>query len=320
MISHWDDVPWKRHEYGDRRFERQSLSRARGSAGATLSRYRIAAGDRSMPLHVHIDEEEMFYVLAGRGLVWQGDAVHEVRAGDLIVHLADREPHTLLAPTTPTSRWTCSRTRAARRRNSRCCRARASRGSARAGCRRTRRTRSPPSRRWPPASCRRVAPRPPTIVALDDVEPSLQDRGPVHRTRRDLGRAAGSRLSGLQHVDGRRPAGARPCATATRTSTRSSSCSRAAARCCSATSATRCGAGSIVARPPGTGVAHSFEAGDDGLVMLAYGTRDRADACWYPDSRKISLARARRDLARRAAGLLGRRGMTHRRPDVAAPC
>ena len=46
--------------------------------------------------------------------------------------------------------------------------------------------------------------------------------------------------------------------------------------------------GSIVARPPGTGVTHSFEAGDDGLVLLAYGTRDPADGCWYPDSRKIS--------------------------------
>ena len=47
MVSHWDDLPWERREHGDRRFERQSLSRARGSAGATLSRYRIAAGDRS---------------------------------------------------------------------------------------------------------------------------------------------------------------------------------------------------------------------------------------------------------------------------------
>ncbi|MDQ3722005.1 MAG: cupin domain-containing protein, partial [Actinomycetota bacterium] len=96
MISHWDDVPWTTHEHGELRFARQGLSRPRGSAGATLSRYRIAPGDRSMPQHVHVDEEELFYVLAGRGLVWQGDAVHEVRAGDLIVHLADAEPHTLL--------------------------------------------------------------------------------------------------------------------------------------------------------------------------------------------------------------------------------
>ncbi len=47
--------------------------------------------------------------------------------------------------------------------------------------------------------------------------------------------------------------------------------------------------GSIVARPAASGVAHSFEAGADGLVMLAYGTRVPADTCWYPDSQKVSF-------------------------------
>jgi uncharacterized cupin superfamily protein len=47
--------------------------------------------------------------------------------------------------------------------------------------------------------------------------------------------------------------------------------------------------GSIVARPPATGVAHAFEAGATDLVLLAYGTREPADTCWYPDSRKISF-------------------------------
>lgn len=37
-----------------------------------------------MPQHVHVDEEELFFVLAGSGLSWQGDAIHEVRAGDLV--------------------------------------------------------------------------------------------------------------------------------------------------------------------------------------------------------------------------------------------
>jgi hypothetical protein len=60
MISHWDDVPWTAYEHGDLRCERQGLSRPRGSAGATLSRCRIPAGARSMPLHVHVDEEELF--------------------------------------------------------------------------------------------------------------------------------------------------------------------------------------------------------------------------------------------------------------------
>jgi uncharacterized cupin superfamily protein len=47
--------------------------------------------------------------------------------------------------------------------------------------------------------------------------------------------------------------------------------------------------GTTVARPPGTGVAHSFRAGDDGLTLLAYGTRDPGDICYYPRSGKVYL-------------------------------
>jgi len=287
MVSHWDDVPWEGRAYNERRFERRSLIRASGSAGATLSRYRMAPGDRAMPLHVHIDEEELFYVLAGRGLVWQGDAVHEVRAGDLIVHLADREPHTLLAAEDSDEPLDVL--------------AYAS-GSA------TQLTLLPRANvawvgeRWLPQDAPHPfiaepalaagelpapTPRPPTIVALADIEPSLQDRGPVHRTRRDLGRAAGSRLSGLQHVSvtpGRRSS-VRHChshedeifVVLEGGGTLLLGDERHPVR-----------PGSVVSRPGATGVAHSFEAGDDGLVMLAYGTREPADSCWYPDSRKIS--------------------------------
>ena len=42
-------------------------------------------------------------------------------------------------------------------------------------------------------------------------------------------------------------------------------------------------------RPPGTGVAHLFRAGDGGLTYLAYGTRDPGDVCYYPRSNKISF-------------------------------
>jgi len=47
------------------------------------------------------------------------------------------------------------------------------------------------------------------------------------------------------------------------------------------------GPGNVVARPPGTGVAHALRAGEGGLVYLAYGTREPNDVCWYPRSRKI---------------------------------
>ena len=284
MISHWDDVPWKSREHDELRFGRQRLAHARGAAGATLSRYRIPAGARSMPLHVHVDEEELFFVLAGGGLSWQGDATHEIGAGDLLVHLADRAPHTLIgtsdeplevlayASGTPTHLTLLPRAQVAW-----------------VGSRWLPQDAPHPFAAEPIADeLPPLAPRPPTIVALGDVQPDLQDRGPVHRTRRDLGRAAGSVLSGLQHVT---------VAPGRRSSVR---------HCHShddeifvmlegdgvlllGDERKRVTPGTVVARPPATGVPHSFEAGDDGLVMLAYGTRDPADTCWYPDSRKISF-------------------------------
>lgn len=284
MISHWDDVPWEEHEHGEQRFERQALSRARGGAGATLSRYRIAPGERSMPQHVHIDEEELFFVLAGTGLSWQGDAVHEVRAGDVIVHLADREAHTLFGageePLEVLAYASGSATRLALLPRA---------DVAWVGSRWVPQDAPHPWLAEPPAGeLPAVAPRPPTIVALGDVEPSLQDRGPVHRTRRDLGRAAGSRLSGLQHVTvppGRRSS-VRHCHSHEHEifvvleggATLLLGDERRDVR-----------PGSVVTRPPATGVAHCFEAGEEGLVLLVYGTREPADTCWYPDSRKLSF-------------------------------
>ena len=48
-------------------------------------------------------------------------------------------------------------------------------------------------------------------------------------------------------------------------------------------------AGSVVARPPGTGVAHAIRAGADGITYLAYGDRIADDMCYYPRSNKISF-------------------------------
>jgi uncharacterized cupin superfamily protein len=45
--------------------------------------------------------------------------------------------------------------------------------------------------------------------------------------------------------------------------------------------------GHIVARPPGSGVSHSFLSGPDGVTMLIYGTRRPNDMCFYPRSSKI---------------------------------
>ncbi len=48
-------------------------------------------------------------------------------------------------------------------------------------------------------------------------------------------------------------------------------------------------AGSVVARPAGTGVAHAFRGGAAGMTVLMYGTRDPNDICFYPRSGKVYL-------------------------------
>ncbi|MEY2514230.1 MAG: hypothetical protein QOJ89_1588, partial [bacterium] len=283
MVCHSDDVPWVAHEHGDIRAQRRRLGAAAGARDVGLSRYRVAPHSRAMPLHVHIDEEEIFFVLAGSGFSWQDDALHEIRAGDVIVHRADAEAHTLIAGDeeldvlafgsgSPTGLTQLPRA-----------------GVTWVGGRWLPADSPHPFVAEPPAPADElpaVAPRPATIVALADVEARPQHHGPVRRTRRDLGRAAGSARSGLQHVT------IEPGA-------------RSSARHCHSVEeelfvvldgdgALLLGddvhpvrAGSVVARPPATGLAHTFEAGDDGMTLLAYGTRDASDMCWYPDSSKV---------------------------------
>ena len=51
-----------------------------------------------MPLHVHGDEEEIFYVLSGRGIGYEeGLGAYPIAAGDVIVQQPDGTAHTRLA-------------------------------------------------------------------------------------------------------------------------------------------------------------------------------------------------------------------------------
>jgi hypothetical protein len=56
----------------------------------------VHSGRQSSPFHVEVDEEEIFFVLAGSGFFRQGDATYEIRAGDCIVRRVAEEPHTLV--------------------------------------------------------------------------------------------------------------------------------------------------------------------------------------------------------------------------------
>lgn len=62
-----------------------------------VARLQIEPGKRSSPVHVELDEEEIFYVLGGSGLSWQDGKTCEVGPGDCLLHLAAEETHTLIA-------------------------------------------------------------------------------------------------------------------------------------------------------------------------------------------------------------------------------
>ena len=138
--------------------------------------------------------------------------------------------------------------------------------------------------------------------------------GDTERLRRDLGTAAGTLTCGLQHVT------SRPASSAVHPHVHSAEeerfivlegdgvacwfrgfgADRGAGRAGAAGTGRRehpLRPGSVVVRPPGTGVAHAIRAGAAGITYLAYGDRIADDMCYYPRSNKISFG---------FAGLIGR--------------
>ena len=62
-----------------------------------MNRVRVAPGMLPTPPHSHTASEEVFFVLAGSGLAWQDEDVHEVRPRDCVIHRANQHEHTFIA-------------------------------------------------------------------------------------------------------------------------------------------------------------------------------------------------------------------------------
>jgi uncharacterized cupin superfamily protein len=284
-IAHWDDVEKVRRERGQMAGTWSPIGAAAGSCKTGATRIELAPGEQPTPPHVHGEAEEIFYVLDGSGLTLLDDDAHEIRAGDCIVYKNSEEAHTIRAgddgldviafgareylhtgelPRGGTM-WSITGFIEIQQGHP---------------------WEREPKLVWPEPT----AERPATIVNTQDVDPDVRGG----RRRRDLARAAGSRWTGLKHIeldpgvlsgpphvhsaeeeilvvldgDGTleltpsMPPWAEPEKHPVRR-------------------------GSVVARPAGTGVAHAFRAGDSGMKLIAWGTRDPNDICWYPRSKKI---------------------------------
>ncbi|TMK99094.1 MAG: cupin domain-containing protein [Actinobacteria bacterium] len=286
VLAHWNEVAWERIDRGPLQGSRQRLGAAAGTAHAGLSRYRMASGERAMPVHVHADEEELFYVLDGSGLSWQDARTYTIAAGDCIVHLRNAEAHTIVAGGSGLDVLAFGSGSDARM-------VWLPRANAWWMGPRWLPSDGPNPLRLEAAAGELELPepepsRPPTIVATRVLAPESLRQGDVDSEWRDLGVAAGSALSGICHVT--IAPGARSCPF---------HCHGAEEEIfviLSGAGTLRLGderhaveTGHVVARPPGTRIAHQFIAGDDGLTLLAWGTRDPNDIVWYPDSKKVSL-------------------------------
>ena len=279
-------------ELGHLRSSWTYVGEAAGSVKVGVRRIELPAGGWSTPAHEHGLDEEIFYVLSGRGLSWQDGDVCEVRAGDCIVYRAGGGAHTMhaLEPLDVLAfgeRHEDESVGFPRL------------GMSYVGARMVesfpgaidgkpaqfvRESELGP----PPLPTGGAGPRPPTVVNVEDVEAVTVERPRVARTRRNLGRAAGSVTTGIQHVQVFPAKESAP------------------PHCHSleeeifvildgdgvvvlGEEETPVVAGHVIARPAGTGVAHSFRAGEAGLTYLAYGMRDPADVCFYPRSNKVAF-------------------------------
>jgi uncharacterized cupin superfamily protein len=292
-LTHFDEAPARDYALGHLRNRWTLLGEAAGSETVGVRRIQIEPGGWSTPAHEHGRSEEIFYVLGGAGVSWQRGRTAAIRAGDCIVYLARRGEHTLYAeePLDVLAFGTRAFDEATRLPRL---------GISIVGGRVVESVPGPPDgtpvqfvregELGPPELPQPdpARPRPRTIVGLDDVEADEVDRPRVARARRELGRAAGAQVSSLNWVRLAPGKLAHPeqCHTLEEKLFVILSGSGALLL---GDDEIPVGPGHVIARPAGTGVAHTFRAGAEGLTLLAYGSRDPGDICYFPRSGKIAL-------------------------------
>jgi uncharacterized cupin superfamily protein len=306
VVVHWDEVPRHRVELEPLAATWTDLGTAAGSRGVGVKRIELGPGERPTPAHTHGAEEEIFFVLAGSGLSWQAGrtmtgelaepATHAIGPGDCLVHLPAGPAHTLVAGPDGLDVLAFGT------------RVRVEVGvlpragvawlfptwvEAGAGGHPWLREAAAGDLPLPEPSQ-----RPQTIVALEDPRvPRVEvRRRTVAAVGLRLGVAAGSQAAGLNHVtiDPGMVAVPLHCHSAEEELFVVLDGEGVAIVGEEEHPVRR---GSVLARPPGSGIPHMLRAGATPLVYLAYGTREPNDIAYYPRSGNVYL---------RGVGVVGR--------------
>ncbi|HET7758569.1 MAG TPA: cupin domain-containing protein [Gaiellaceae bacterium] len=286
-LAHWDELKGFRAEQGPMAATWQRLGDAAGARTVGINRVRVEPGRLPTPPHSHGRSEEIYYMLAGSGLLWQDEAVCEVRAGDTVVQVADHFEHTFRAGADGLEYLVFG-------------------------------TRHPVEYGWLPRSRAmrfgypwvegrtddpweieadvgelefpESGPRPGNVVAFDDLPPDEVGH-------KELAGSAGSKRSGLnwhRSEHGRRAVPPH-CHSAEEEAfvvlegagTLELLPTPMAAERGVEPESLELRVGHVVSRPPGTRIAHSIVGGPDGISYLAYGTREPDDIAYYPRSNKV---------------------------------
>jgi uncharacterized cupin superfamily protein len=291
-IAHFDEAPSREYEQGHLRGRWTFLGEAAGSLGIGVRRIQVPSGGWSTPAHEHGLEEEIFYVLSGTGLSWQKGQACEVGPGDCIVYLANRGAHTLHALEALDVLAFGPRAYDE------------SVGFPRLGMSLLgrRAVESAPSAvdgvpvqfareavAGPPELPDEPGPRPSTIVNVEAVEARPVERDWVGRVRRNLGRAAGSVRTGLQHVVVTPGKESAPLHCHSLEEELFVILDGDGMLVLDDRDVAPVGRGHVVSCLAGTGESHLFRAGNGTLTYLAYGPRENGDICYYPRSRKLNF-------------------------------
>ena len=261
--------------------------REAGTVTVGLRRIEIAEEHFSTPAHEHGADEEIFFVLAGEGLLWQDGVTHAVGVGDCIVHRPKRGPHTLRAGSGGLDVIVFGQ----RRDPSLTALPRAGVAWSYPRWVELADGDSPFAREaaaGPPECPPPAAERPPNVVALTDVPAVLDGRA------RPLGKAGGAVATGLNHVvlpagGGGAPAHCHSLEEELFVVLDGDGVLELWGRGAEGPEEHPLHPGDVVSRPAGTGVAHAFAPGAGGLTYLAYGTREPNDMCFYPQLGRVSL-------------------------------
>jgi uncharacterized cupin superfamily protein len=295
-ITHFDEARSRSYDVGHIKGEWTGLGEAAGSVTVGVRRIRVPQGFWTTPAHEHGREEEIFHILDGTGVSWQNGKAAPIRTGDTIVYLPGKGAHTVHATTDLDLLAFGPRISDESPRFPRL-------GLSFVGNRAvetisTRLNGLPiqfvkEAELGPPELPDETSERPPTIKHIDEIDTESVDRPKVKVTGRNLGVAVGSVHTGLQYmsVAPGYESGAMHCHSVeeeifvvlegegvlllrhVNEETEHETPIRA---------------GSVIARPAGSRVAHLFKAAPDTeLTYLAYGTRDSNDVAYYPRSNKI---------------------------------